>query len=217
MATLCSGLRDAVREDLSSGQHHMYTVLSLPVLGPARGGAGRCLKADHRSFHDTGWPEQGFAVCAVDEDLSPGQDHIYVVFLLPALEPGKHRGRGAWAADAAAVNLMGLSGHSYTAKGTLLPRMNSFCMATATSDTSLHRSSPALGTVETAAGLEGPQQPCACRQSWLCSCLHPMHMLSPLTLCALELCRESAPQIQGPHRHLTTCAACQAPQSASGC
>ncbi|CAK0780088.1 hypothetical protein CVIRNUC_004933 [Coccomyxa viridis] len=53
----------------------------------------------------------------VDEDLSPGQDHIYVVFLLPVLEPGRHRGRGAWGADAAAASLMGLSGHSYAAKG----------------------------------------------------------------------------------------------------
>ena len=61
---------------------------------------------------------------AVDEDLSPGQDHIYVVFLLPVLEPGRHRGRGAWGADAAAASLMGLSGHSYAARGTPLPCVN---------------------------------------------------------------------------------------------
>ena len=78
--------------------------------------------------HDTDWTEQDIAVCAVDEDLSPGQDHIYVVFLLPVLEPGKHRGRGAWGADAAAASLMGLSGHSYAAKGAPPPRANPLCM-----------------------------------------------------------------------------------------
>lgn len=60
-------------------------------------------------------------LCVVDEDMAPGQDHIYVVFNLPALELGKLGSRAlhtrGWGTDSAAASLMGLSGHSYPAKG----------------------------------------------------------------------------------------------------
>ena len=61
------------------------------------------------------------AVCAVDEDLVQGQDHVYVVFTLPALGSPAHRSRtiqpGPWGPDVKANGLMSLVGHSYVQKG----------------------------------------------------------------------------------------------------
>ncbi len=50
-----------------------------------------------------------------------GQDHVYVVFTLPALNSPAHRSRtiqpGPWGPDVQANGLMGLVGHSYVQKG----------------------------------------------------------------------------------------------------
>lgn len=62
---------------------------------------------------------------AVEEEQ--GQDHIYVVFSLPALGSPAHRSRtlqpGPWGPDVQASGLMGLVGHTYLQKGAaqLLP------------------------------------------------------------------------------------------------
>ena len=59
--------------------------------------------------------------CAVDEEMIQGQDHVYVVFTLPALNSPVHRSRtiqpGPWGPDVQANGLMGLVGHSYVQKG----------------------------------------------------------------------------------------------------
>ena len=50
-----------------------------------------------------------------------GQDHVYVVFTLPALNSPAHRSRtiqpGPWGPDVQANGLMGLLGHSYVQIG----------------------------------------------------------------------------------------------------
>ena len=50
-----------------------------------------------------------------------GQDHVYVVFTLPALNSPAHRSRtiqpGPWGPDVQANGLMGLVGHNYVQKG----------------------------------------------------------------------------------------------------
>ena len=175
-------------------------------------------------------------MCAVDEDLSPGQDHIYVVFLLPVLEPGRHRGRGAWGADAAAASLMGLSGHSYAAKGT-----PPTCLAKANSCPFPHQIAlrwALLRQVQASRNLSGHVH--AFCQSWLHPCSHTTRMQPPAAQCARELCGESELQTcmhvirpvvaqtnelwslnnrfpQFRTGALNACAARQAPPGASGC
>ena len=57
----------------------------------------------------------------MEEELGGGQDHIYVVFSLPAPGLPAHRSRalppGPWGADVQASGLMGLVGHTYLQTG----------------------------------------------------------------------------------------------------
>ena len=56
--------------------------------------------------------------------MGQGQDHVYVVFSLPALSSPTHRSRalppGPWGTDVQARGLMGLVGHTYVQKGAVL-------------------------------------------------------------------------------------------------